>query len=49
MTLPLPKDRFVAAETFEKAESLERKKEKEREAGGKAKGWRGAVRERYVN
>lgn len=26
MTLPLPKDRFAAAETFEKAESLERKK-----------------------
>lgn len=40
MTLPLPKDRFVAAE---KAESLERKKVRAEE---NAKGWRGAVRER---
>lgn len=31
MTLPLPKDRFVAAETFERAESQEGKKEKESE------------------
>lgn len=40
VTLPLPKDRFVAAE---KAESLERKKVRAEE---NAKGWRGAVRER---
>lgn len=39
MTLPLPKDRFVAAETFEMAESPEckRKREQKREAGGKVK------------
>ncbi len=38
MTLPLPKDRFVAAEIFEKAESLARKKGRKRERKGGQEG-----------
>lgn len=33
MSLPLPKDRFVAPESFEKVESPERKRKRERKGG----------------